>query len=75
MSKDLKNYLELVDIEMPLYEPQYEDDQEGLQTFVPDINDADPDTHDCYIGVEVELLFLDRGPSYIRHCSWSEAAI
>jgi hypothetical protein len=30
-----------------------------VQTFIPDIDGADPDTHDRYVGAEVELLIGD----------------
>ena len=35
--------------------------------YVPDIDDADPDTHDCYVGAEVELLIGDQVMSGIVH--------
>lgn len=57
--EDLKNDPELADIETPLYEP-YTDDQEGAHMFVPDIDNADPDTHDCYVRAEIELLIGDQ---------------
>ena len=58
---DLKNDPELADIETPSFEP-YNDDQDRIQMYVPDIDDADLDTHDHYVGAEVELLI---GPSYV----------
>ena len=56
--EDLKNNPELADIETPSFEP-YDNDQEGTQMYVPNINDADSDTHDCYVGAEVELSIGD----------------
>ena len=56
--KDLKNDPELADIETPSFEP-YDDDQEGTRTYVPNIDDTDPDTHDHYVRAEVELLIGD----------------
>ena len=55
----LKTDPDFVDIEMPLFEP-YANDHEGDHPPVPDIDDADPDTYDTYIGAEVELLIGDR---------------
>ena len=36
---DLKNDPELADIEIPSFEP-YDDDQDGMRTYVPDIKNA-----------------------------------
>ena len=55
---DLKNDPELADIETPSFEPY--DDEEGTRTYVPDIDDLDPHTHDCYVGAEVELSIGDQ---------------
>ena len=38
----------------------YKDDDDGTQDHVPDIDDADPDMYDQYVGAEVELLQGDR---------------
>jgi hypothetical protein len=43
---------------MPTYE-SYEDDDDGAYVPVSDIDDADPDTHDCYVGTEVNLSIGD----------------
>ena len=69
--EDLNNDPKLADIETPSFEP-YDDDQEGMQMYVPDIDDADPDTHDWYVRVEVELLIGDKVMS--GH-SWQEVTI
>ena len=55
----LKTDPDFVDLEMPLFEP-YADDHDGEHLFVPDIDDASPDTYDTYIGTEVELWIGDR---------------
>ena len=57
--KDLKNDPELADIETPSFEP-YDDDQDGTRMYVPDIDDADPNTHDHYVRAEVELSIGDQ---------------
>jgi hypothetical protein len=43
---------------MPSFEP-YANEHEGEHSFVPDIDEADPDTYDTYIGTEVELSIGD----------------
>jgi len=45
---------EVRDAETPTWE-RYEDDDEGAQPMVVDIDDADPDTYDQYVGAEVIL--------------------
>jgi ribosomal protein L31E len=57
--EDFKSDPDLADIETPSFEP-YADDNEGEHTHVPDIDNADPDTYDYYIGAEVELSIGDK---------------
>ena len=52
--EDFENNPELADIETPMYD-KYEDDDGDHQPAIPDIDDANPDTHDRYVGSEVEL--------------------
>jgi hypothetical protein len=40
---------------MPTYK-SYEDNDDSAYLPVSDIDNADPDTHDCYVGAEVNLL-------------------
>jgi hypothetical protein len=47
------------DIETPTYE-SYEDDDDGAYTPVLDTDDADPDTHNRYVGAEVNLSIGDK---------------
>jgi hypothetical protein len=44
---------------MPTYE-SYEDDDDGAYIPVSDIDDADPDTHDCYACTGVNLSIGDK---------------
>ena len=37
-----------------------QDDDDGTQDHIPDIDDADPDTYDQYVDAEVELSQGDR---------------
>ncbi len=46
-------------MDTPTYD-MYEDDDEGVYPQVPDIHDVSPDTYDCYVGAEVELLIGDK---------------
>ena len=55
----LKTNPDFADIEMPLFEP-YADDHDGEHPSIPDIDDANPDTYNAYIGTEVELSIGDR---------------
>jgi hypothetical protein len=57
--EDFKDDPYLSDIETPTYE-SYEDDDDGAYVPVSDIDDADPDTHDRYIGTEVNLLIGEK---------------
>jgi hypothetical protein len=41
----------------------YKDNDDGAQAHIPDIDDAHPDTIDCYIGAKVELLIGDKSMS------------
>ena len=50
---------DMVDANTPSFE-LYEDDDDGTQDHIPDIDDADPDTYDQYVGAEVELSQGDR---------------
>jgi hypothetical protein len=54
----LKSDPDFTDLETPSFEP-YADEHEGEHSFVPDIDEADPDTYDTYIGAEVELSIGD----------------
>jgi hypothetical protein len=56
--KDVKDDPDLSDIKMPTYE-SYEDDDDGAYFPVPGV-DADPKTHDCYVGAEVNLSIGDK---------------
>ena len=56
--KDFASDPDLADAETPSYD-LYEDDSDGGQGPIPDIDDADPDTHDYYVGAEVELSIGD----------------
>jgi hypothetical protein len=47
----LKTDPDFADIETPSFEP-YADDHDGEYPPVPDIDDADPDTYDAYIGAD-----------------------
>ena len=49
----------MVDANTPLLK-LYKDDDDGPQDRIPDIDDADPDTYDQYVGAEVELSQWDR---------------
>jgi hypothetical protein len=49
----------MIDLNTPMYKA-YEDDGDGTQAHIPDIDDANPDTIDCYIGAEVELSIGDK---------------
>jgi hypothetical protein len=40
---------------MPTYK-SYEDNDDSAYLPVSDIDNADPNTHDCYVGTEVNLL-------------------
>ena len=57
--EDFKDNPDMSDIETPTYE-SYEDDDDGAYVPVSDIDDADPDTHDRYVGAEVNLLIGDK---------------
>jgi hypothetical protein len=57
--KDFKDDPDLSDIEMPTYE-SYEDDDDGAYDPVSDIEDTDPNTHDHYVGTEVNLSIGDK---------------
>jgi hypothetical protein len=46
-------------ISTPTYE-SYKDDDNGAYVPVLDIDDADPKTHDPYVGAEVNLLIGDK---------------
>ena len=48
----------LLTLKPPSFEPY--DDEEGTRTYVPDVDDLDPGTHDCYVGAEVELSIGDQ---------------
>jgi hypothetical protein len=66
--EDFKDNPDLSDIETPTYE-SYEDDDDGAYIPVLDIDDTDPDTHDCYVGAEVNLLIGDKVMSgKVRQC-------
>ena len=54
----LKSDPDFADLETPLFE-LYANEHEGEHSFVPNIDEADPDTYDTYIGAEVELLIGD----------------
>jgi hypothetical protein len=56
--KDFKDDPDMSNIDTPTYEA-YQDDDDGIYT-VPDINKADPNTFDCYIGAKVELSVGDQ---------------
>lgn len=58
--EDFKSDLDLADIKTSLFEP-YANDNEGEHSFVPNIDNADPDTYDYYIGTKVELLIGRQG--------------
>ena len=55
----LKTNPDFMDLEMPSFKP-YADDHDREHSYVPNIDDADPDTYDTYIGAEVELSIGDR---------------
>ncbi len=57
--EDFKDDPDLSDIKKPMYE-SYKDDNDGAYIPVSDIDDADPNTHDCYIGAEVNLSIGDK---------------
>ena len=57
--KEMASDPNMVDANTPLFE-LYEDDNHGTQDHIPDIDDADPDMYDQYVGAEVELLQGDR---------------
>jgi len=57
--EDLEDDPDLSDLITPMHEA-YEDDDDGAYDPVPDIDDADPDTIDRYIGAEVELSIGDK---------------
>ena len=56
--EDLKDDPDLRDIEMPSFD-LYEDEDEGPQSHIPDIDEAHPDTYDRYVGAKVELSIGD----------------
>ena len=58
-SKEMASDPDMVDANTSSFE-LYEDDNDGPQDHVPDIDDADPDTYNQYVGAEVELLQGDR---------------
>ncbi len=57
--EDFKDDPDLSDIET-LTDESYEVDNDGAYIPVSDIYDADPDTHNRYIGTEVNLLIGDK---------------
>jgi hypothetical protein len=57
--EDFKDDPDLSDIKTPTYE-SYKDDDDGAYITVLDIDDADPNTHDCYVGTEVNLLIKEK---------------
>jgi hypothetical protein len=57
--EDFKDDPDLSDIETPMY-ASYEDDDDGAYVPVSDIDEADPDTHDHYVGTEVNLSIGDK---------------
>ena len=57
--KDFQDDPDMSEIDTPTYET-YEDDDDGAIPPVPDIDDVDPDTHDRYVGAEVELSIGDK---------------
>ena len=57
--KEMASDPDMVDANTPSFE-LYEDDDDGTQDHIPDIDDADPDTYDQYVGAEVELSQGDR---------------
>jgi len=51
---------ELEDLGTPIYEPPYEDGEEGTgPRFVPEADDVDEDTYDQYVGAQVLLPIGD----------------
>jgi len=56
--EDLKVDPDLADMDTPSYD-RYADDDDGEGQTIPDIDDASPDTHDRYVGAEVELSIGD----------------
>jgi hypothetical protein len=48
----------MLDMDTPIYD-MYEDNDKGTYSQVLDIHDVSPDTYDCYVGAEVELLIGD----------------
>jgi len=57
--EDFKDDPDMSDIDTPTYEA-YEDDADGACEYIPDIDDADPDTHDRYVGAEVQMSIGDK---------------
>jgi hypothetical protein len=57
--EDFKGNPDLSDIEMPTHE-SYDDENNGAYIPVSDIDNTDPDTHNCYIGAEVNLWIGDK---------------
>ena len=51
--EDFDNDPELADIETPMYN-KYEDNDGGHQPTIHNIDDADPDIHERYVGSEFE---------------------
>jgi len=56
--QDFKDDPDLSDIDTPTFD-MYEDDDDGTNEPILDIDDADPDTLDRYVGAEVELSIGD----------------
>ncbi|KAI2497691.1 Reverse transcriptase (RNA-dependent DNA polymerase) [Fragilaria crotonensis] len=58
--EDFVNDPELEDLGTPIYEPYSDgEDDDGLR-FVPDIDEADDDTYDQYVGAQVSLPIGDK---------------
>ncbi len=55
---DFKDDPDMLDMDTPIYD-MYEDNDKGTYSQVLDIHDVSPDTYDCYVGAEVELLIGD----------------
>jgi hypothetical protein len=56
---DFKDNLDMLDVDTPTYN-MYKDDDKEAYSQVLDIDDVSPDTYDCYVGNEVELLIGDK---------------
>jgi hypothetical protein len=56
---DFKDNPDMSDMDTPIYD-MYKDNDKGAYSQVASIDDVSPDTYDCYVHTEVELLIGDK---------------